>query len=275
MEPTIRFPYRAQVMSRGFQILDLLAESREELGPTALAARLSLHRSTIHRILMVLESHGLVRRSPTRGRYTLGMKLFELGNRAIAHLDLREHAEPFLRTLVQETGEDAHICILDGIEMLSIAHAEGPCRVRIPATVGRRTPVHCTSAGKAFIAFQPDAALEELIAQLPLRRYTSRTIVTAAALRAELMRVRRRGFAIDNQEIEEGLRCVGAPVRDHTGHIIASMSVAGPAFRLKNERLPMFVRAVMTGARGLSIELGDRSTPDWDVQQASRASRPA
>jgi DNA-binding IclR family transcriptional regulator len=250
----MRLPYRAQVMSRGFQILDLLAESREELGPAALAVRLSLHRSTIHRILMVLERQRLVRRSPRRGKYTLGMKLVELGNRAIAHLDLRERAQPVLHKLVDETGEDAHLCIPHGIEMLSIAHAEGPCRARTPATVGRSTPVHCTSVGKAFIAFLPDAALHELIAKLPLTRYTSRTIVTAAALRAELMRVRQRGFAVDNQEIEEGLRCVGAPVHDHTGQTVASVSIAGPAFRLNNERLPMLARAVMIAARGLSIE---------------------
>lgn len=261
MGRTTPFPYRAQVMSRGFQILDLLADSRDELGPTTLAARLSLHRSTIHRILMVLERHGLVRRSPARGKYSLGMKLFELGNRAIAQLDLPERAKPFLHKLVQETGEDAHICILDGTEMLSIAHVEGPCRVRIPATIGRRTPIHCTSVGKALIAYLPDAALEDLIAQLPLRRYTNRTLVTGAALQAELMRVRQRGFAIDNQEIEAGLRCVGAPIRNYTGRVIASMSVAGPAFRLKNERLPAFVRAVMTAARGLSIDLGDAGKP--------------
>lgn len=257
----MRLPYRAQVMSRGFEILDLLAESREELGPTALAVRLSVHRSTIHRILRVLERHQLVRRNPTRGKYALGMKLVELGNRAIAHLDLRERAQPFLDKLVQETGEDAHICIPHGIEMLSIAHAEGPCSVRTPATVGRSTPLHCTSVGKAFIAFLPDATQRELIGKLTLRRYTSRTIVTAAALSAELMRVRQRGFAIDNEEIEEGLRCVGAPVRDHTGRIVASVSIAGPVFRLNNERLPMLARAVMIAARVLSLGNDRKSSP--------------
>ncbi|MPZ20886.1 MAG: helix-turn-helix domain-containing protein [Luteitalea sp.] len=257
MGRTTSLPYRAQVMSRGLQILDLLAESGGELGPGTLAARLALHRSTIHRILTVLECHGLVRRSATRGKYSLGMKLFTLGNRASAQLELRDHAEPFLYRLVQQTGEDAHLCILDGTEMLSIAQVVGPRRVRIPATIGRRTPTHCTSVGKALMAFLPDTMLDALTARLALRPYTSRTLTTGSALKTELMRVRERGFAIDNEEIEEGLRCVGAPVHDHTGQVIASISVAAPASHLNNERLAAFVRAVMTAARGLSVDLGN------------------
>ncbi|MGH9158936.1 MAG: IclR family transcriptional regulator, partial [Vicinamibacteraceae bacterium] len=176
-------------MSRGLQILDLLAESNGEIGPATLAARLALHRSTVHRILMVLERHGLVRRSPTHGKYCLGMKLFTLGNQAIAQLELRDRAKPFLHRLVEETGEDAHICVLDGTEMLSVAQVAGPRRSRMPATLGRRTPTHCTSVGKALMAFLPDTARDELTARLALRPYTRRTLITGASLEADLTRV--------------------------------------------------------------------------------------
>lgn len=248
--------YRTQVLDRTIRMLDVLAESSEELGPSELAARLSIHKSTIHRLLTVLERHRFVRKHPTRGKYSLGMRLFELGSRAVAHLNLRECAEPYLRRLVEETHETAHICVLNGTEMLSVANVEGPWTLRAPSTIGRRTSVHCSSGGKAFAAYLPDRTLDELIAQLPFKQHTRHTLVTRAAFKAELQRVRVQGFAVDDEEVEEGLRCVGAPVRNHTGRVIAALSIAGPVFRMKNGRIPELARAVIASARDLSKELG-------------------
>jgi DNA-binding IclR family transcriptional regulator len=254
--PLGRSPYRVQVLDRIFNILNALAEANESLGPAELAARLSLHKSTVHRLLMVLERHRFVRRNPSQGKYSLGIKLFELGSRAVAQFDLRDRAEPFLRRLVNQTEETAHVCILDGFEMVSIANVEGPWTMRTPSTVGRRTPAYCTSVGKAVIAFLQDDALDEFIEGVTFKQYTRKTLATRAALKAELMRVRERGFAIDDEEIERGLRCVGAPIRNHTGRIVASIGIAGPACRLTNQRLPVMVRAVTAAARELSADLG-------------------
>lgn len=249
-------PYRIQVLDRSLGILDALAEVNESLGPAELVRRLSLHKSTIHRLLAVLEQHGFVRKDPKEGKYSLGMKLFELGSRAVEGLDLRGRSEPILRRLVEVTRETAHVCILDGTDMVSVANVQGPWAMRSPSTVGRRTPVYCTSVGKAVIAFLPNAALDDLVERLTFTPHTRRTITTPAALRAELVRVRERGFAIDDEEIEKGLRCVGAPIRDHTGCAVAAISIAGPAFRLVDQRLPGIARAVTSAARGLSREMG-------------------
>jgi DNA-binding IclR family transcriptional regulator len=184
------------------------------------------------------------------------VKLFELGSRAVERFHLREWAQPFLQRLVDETRETAHVCILDGSEMVSIANVEGPWTMRSPSTVGRRTPVYCTSVGKAVIAFLPDDVLDRFIDGLTFKSYTRRTLVTRAALKAELMRVRDRGFAVDDEEIEQGLRCVGAPIRNHTSLVVAAISIAGPAFRLTDPRLPATVRAVTAAARDLSKEMG-------------------
>jgi IclR family KDG regulon transcriptional repressor len=254
--PTPAFTYRVQVLDRTLRILDVLAERNTEMGPAELAERLSLHKSTIHRLLVVLERHGLIRKNPNAGKYGLGMKLFELGSRAVAQLDLRERAEPYLRQLVLDTGETAHVCVLEGAEMLSVANAEGPRTLRTPATVGRRTPVHCTSVGKALAAHLPERTLDELLSRVRLTRYTDRTITTRSGLKAELQRIRERGYAVDNEEIEEGLRCVGAPIRNYTGRVVAAMSIAGPVFRVTTERLPALARAVVTTARALSRDLG-------------------
>lgn len=248
--------YRVQVLDRTVGILQVLADARSTLGPAEIAEQLSLHKSTIHRLLAALERHGYIRKQPGNGKYGLGLKLFELGSRAVAGLDLRQSAQPILERLVSETGETAHLCVIDGGQMMSVAIAESSRTVRTPATVGRRSPLHCTAVGKAILAFLPERALLALLKQHPLRKYTDRTLVTRAALMAELARIRARGYAIDDEEIEEGLRCVGAPVRNYSGAVVASLSIAGPSFRLSRSRLPVLAEAVVDAAERLSAELG-------------------
>jgi DNA-binding IclR family transcriptional regulator len=248
--------YRVQVLDRAIGILDTLAETRDALGAAEIAERVSLHKSTIHRLLTVLEEHQLIRRNSESGKYSLGLRLFQLGNHAIAGLRLAEQARPFLLRLVRETGETAHVCVLDGCDTLSVANVEGPRNVRMPATVGRRTPAHCTGVGKAMLAYLPTPALEELLATAPLRALTPKTLVTRRALLADLEHVRLRGYAIDDEEVEIGLRCIGAPVRDHSGDVVASMSIAGPVFRVRKQLVPVLSRSVVGAARDLSAELG-------------------
>jgi DNA-binding IclR family transcriptional regulator len=248
--------YHVQVLDRALAILDALSETSGQFSLAELSNRLPLHKSTLHRLLMVLEHHRFIRKHPLDGRYSLGMRLFELGSRAVARVDVRERAEPFLRRLVVETGETAHIALLSGGEMLSVINVESRKKLRTPTTVGGRTPVHCTAVGKAVLAYLPDHELELLLARLRFERFTRRTITTRRALRAELDRVRALGYAVDNEEIEEGLRCVGAPIRDSAGRVAAAISVAGPVFRMTDERLPELSRSVVEAARDLSADLG-------------------
>ena len=260
-ENKLRARYRVQVLDRSFAILDALAAAAEELSPTELAGSLKLHKSTIHRLLVVLENQRFIRRTP-EGRYGLGTKLIEMGSRAMEQLDLGEQAIPFLRKLVEETGETAHISVLSGTEMMSIANVAGRWTLTTPSTVGRRTQIYCTAVGKAYIAFLPDDRLEPLLKRLQYRSHTRRTITSSPALKSELTRIRRRGFAVDNEEVEDGLRCIGAPVRDYTGEVVASISIAGPVFRVQKGRIVELSRAVMQAADDLSAELGySSSTP--------------
>ena len=150
-------PYRVQVLDRMLSMLDVLAQSDSDLGPTELGERLSLHRSTTHRLLKVLERHQLIRKSQVEGKYALGIKLFELGNRVVSQFDLAPRSQPFLRRLVDLAGETAHVCVLNDAEMVSVANVEGPWTLRTPSTVGRRTPLYCTSVGKVLLAYLPTA----------------------------------------------------------------------------------------------------------------------
>jgi DNA-binding IclR family transcriptional regulator len=260
--------YRVQVLDRSFRILDAIADANEALSPARLAAGLRLHKSTVHRLLVVLEHYRLIRRGP-EGTYRLGTRLIELGDRAVRRLNLSERAAPVLRDLAKQTGEGAHVTILSGHEMLSIAHAEGRWSLQSLTRTGMRTQIHCTAAGKAVLAFLPDEACDEILARLPLKRYTRRTIVKPAALKMELIRIRNEGFAVDDEEFEEGLRCVGAPIFDHRGHVIASLSTAAPVFRLRKQRLLEVARSVMEAAQGLSADLGYQSSAELK-QDSSR-----
>ena len=250
--------YRVQVLDRTIAVLQCVADSDADVAAADIARQLRLHKSTVHRLLVVLEHYRLIKKGP-QGAYRLGTRLIELGDCAAARLKLGERAEPVLRALASETGEGAHVTILSGQEMLSIAHVEGRWSLHSLTRTGHRTLIHCTAAGKAVLAFLPEEARNELIARLKLDRYTRRTIVKPSAMKVELMRVRNAGYAVDDEEFEEGLRCVSAPVFDHRGHVVGSLSMAAPVFRLRKEQLPQVARLVMAAAEGLSAELGHQN----------------
>lgn len=264
--------YRVQVIDRALQVLGTLSESDVDLAPADLVERLGLHKSTIHRLLKVLERHRLVCRSSSQGHYGLGPRLFEFGVRAQARFDLQRCAEPHLRRLAEATGESTYVSILDGTETLSIARFEGPWTPHKPLTIGKRRPVYCTSSGKAMIAFLPPTSLDALLRRLRFVRHTANTLTDRMALQADLDRVRERGYAVDDEEIEIGLRCVGGPIRDSTGAIVASIGIAGPTFRVTKRRLPSVGSEVIATARALSKDIKSVVAPS-DFSHYLRARR--
>jgi len=247
---------KVQVIDRAFDILDELAELRTGAGVTQLAGRLSLHKSTVHRLLAALERHRYVTRDVETATYRLGYRLFELGALAIPYGELHSVARPFVERLSKKTKETAHLGILLDGEILSIVNAETSQQVRTPGTVGRRTPLYCTSLGKAILAFLSEETAQDTIKRIRFRSKTENTIKTAAALRTELALTHERGYAVDDEEFEHGLRCVGAPVFNHTGDVVAALSVAGPIFRVTTAAIPTYAQAVVSVANQLSTALG-------------------
>ncbi|HEX5481988.1 MAG TPA: IclR family transcriptional regulator [Terriglobia bacterium] len=248
--------YRIRVLDRVFKLLDILAKDNRELGLVEITNGLGLHKSSVHRLLMVLEDFQYVSRNPVTGKYGLGGKLIELGMKAVSRLDLYQAARPYLERLVAGTGETAHVGVLREGEIISVVNVQSSQTLRLPSTVGRRAPVHCSSLGKAILAFLPESEVRDVLGTRAFKAYTRKTIIKPVLLRKELKKVREQGYACDDEEFEEGLRCIGAPIRDHTGKVIAAISIAGPAFRLKDERLPGLVRAVKEAATALSVNLG-------------------
>jgi DNA-binding IclR family transcriptional regulator len=258
---TSRSPYRVQVVDRALAALDVLANRSSECSLAEMCIALGLHKSTVHRLMMVLEQHRLVDKSPETGRYRLGLKLFEFGSKAVAALDPRRHARPYLDRLQRELAETVFFCILDDGQVFYLDKVESQQSIRTACTVGSRAPAYCTAVGKAMLAELPDAEVNDIVRRWGLKAITANTITTAAALRAELRAVRSRGYAIDNEEKEEGLRCISAAVRGHSGKLFAAISVSGPAFRITKGRIPEIGQVVMRAANDLSVEFGCPAAP--------------
>src|ERR1035438_7064300 len=172
--------YKVQALDRAFAVLDLLGESETPLGLAQVAASLQLHKSTAHRFLMVLERHRMVERTGS-GKFRLGLRLYDLGNRAIEQYDLRDRAQPHLRRLVAETEETAHLCILEAARMIYIDKIEPARSERMITRVGASNPIHCTSVGKAILAFLPEDRAADILRRVRFERFTSRTILTMEA----------------------------------------------------------------------------------------------
>jgi DNA-binding IclR family transcriptional regulator len=251
--------YKVQALDRAFAVLDLLGESETPLGLAQVASSLQLHKSTAHRFLMVLEHHRMVERTSI-GKFRLGLRLFDLGNRAIEQYDLRDRAQPHLRRLVAETEETAHLCILEAARVIYIDKIEPARSVRMITRIGASNPVHCTSVGKAILAFLPEERAAEVVRRIRFERFTHRTITTAEALRAEMEKTRRRGYAVDDEEFEEGLRCIAVPLLDAQRQPVAAVSVSGPSFRVTAQKLPSIANHLLQCVRGISVDMGYTST---------------
>jgi len=247
--------YKVQALDRAFAVLDLLGESDTPLGLAQVASSLQLHKSTAHRFLMVLERHHMVERT-SGGKFRLGLRLFDFGNRAIEQYDLRERAQPHLRRLVAETEETAHLCILEQTRVIYIDKIEPAHSVRMITRIGASNPVHCTSVGKAILAFLPEERINDIVRRTRFERFTNRTISTPEALRAEIEKTRRRGYAVDDEELEEGLRCIAVPLLDAQRFPVAAISVSGPSFRVTAQKLPSIANHLLQCVRGIAQDMG-------------------
>jgi IclR family transcriptional regulator, KDG regulon repressor len=248
--------YRIQVIDRAAQILDCFGFDHQELSVSEIGAKTALHRSTAHRILMALEYNDLIQQNPATGKYRLGIKLFRLGHQAVSHLDLREICRPFLTRIMNETKETVHLAVLDDNQVLYLDKVEGPHALRMPSRVGRHIPTYCTSLGKAMLSCLDEQEVKRILGKQAFTTYTANTIKNVEQLLADARAVRKRGYAVDNEEIEIGLRCVGAPIKDYTGAMVGAISVAAPSARLSSQKIATVGRLVVTTAEEISEKLG-------------------
>jgi len=247
--------YQVPALARALDILEFIAQ-RREASFTEIFTCLGLPKSSTYQLLGTLAGRGYVRHAGDSSRYSLGFKLFELGNQAVSGLDIRAEALPILHKLVEQTKETCHLGVLDGVEGVYLAKLEGSQPVRLNSWEGKRLFLHCTAMGKALLAFQDEDAREQLIAEAGLKPMTENTITDPELLRSHLALVRERGWALDDQENEPHIRCVGAPVRDIHDKVVAAISISGLATRFDGEYLLTIAELVRRAADELSQRLG-------------------
>jgi DNA-binding IclR family transcriptional regulator len=247
-------PAAVQSVDRAITVLEILAR-RGEAGVTELAGELGVHKSTAFRLVSVLESRGLVEQHSERGKYRLGLGLVRLAGATTARLDLTQQGRTVIEALAREVGETMNITILSGHDALYIDQVAGTSALQTHNWVGQLVPLHCTSNGKALIAFLPEARQRELLVE-PLRRFTEATVTSVDDLLKELSKVRELGYATAFEELEQGLIAVAAPIRDMSGNVVASLSASGPVFRIPPDRVPVLGAAVRAGADEVSRRMG-------------------
>lgn len=248
--------YSVPSIERALSVLQCLGQSKRGFSISEIGRRLKIPKSSAHLILTTLERRGFLQKNTQTGRYHFGLQLVSLSRSAIENLDLREEAKPFLHSLMEESGLTVHLAVLERDEAVIVEKVEAPGLVRLASWIGRRLDVNCTGVGKALIAFLPDEELDYLLKTKDFARHNNRTLVSKSALRKELTLVRQLGYALDNEEDEPGLCCLGAPVFGHNGRAVAAISVAGTASQIRSERVPLLARQVMRAARGISTRLG-------------------
>jgi IclR family transcriptional regulator, KDG regulon repressor len=245
----------SQTVLKALDVLECIAFAERPLSAADVAKLCKLSRPTAYRLICTLVTRGYVAEEDD-SHYRLGTQALSLSQNVLDSLDLPEFAQPYLRGLSDITNETAYLSILDDDEILYVGKAESSQSLRTNTKIGSRNMLHCTSMGKAILAFLPENDRVKLVKRLKLVNNTATTITNPNALLEELAAIRAQQFSIDNEESEDGVRCVGAPIFDRSGRVFAAISVSGPAYRLSTARLVALSSLVMDTARTISSRFG-------------------
>lgn len=251
-----------QSVDRALQVLEVFLLDQGEPTLAELADTTKLSRATVQRLMTVLERRRFIDRDGDSRRYRVGVRLFELGARFHNQLDIRRAALPELTSLVEQTQQAAFLCIRDGDEAICLERVGARHRVRLfTLHVGERQALHCGAAPRALLAGLTDSELLAYAKRTALPGCTAQTITTLAALLADARATREQGYVVSDQDVTVGIAAVGAPVCDHTGQVVAAISVSGLAASYTPERVGELAEAVVNASRLLSARLGFRPAP--------------
>jgi len=224
-----------------------------DAGVTELSLKLDLGKSTIHRLLSILSELGYVRKNGDNAKYFATLKVFEIGAMVRGRLRLVNLARPYMEDLAKKTDETVNLAFFEAGEVVYIDKVESAETLRIDLAVGRRVPAYCTALGKVFLANLPEKDSEEYLSHQDLRPLTKNTITSVDELRKSLVKIKNEGFAIDNSELDENIKCIAAPMRDESGNVIAAISIAGPSTRMTESRLNLFKKFLLSEEGGLNL----------------------
>lgn len=254
-----------QSIDRAVSLLRAFSTDEPELGVGELSRRVDLPKSTVYRLLSSLEENGLIRQNPESGRYGLGVDLISLSNRVLAYADLQRAARPHLRTLADTLQETVNLSILDGDQVFNLEQfVSGDRLIMRVGWVGRRMPAYAVSSGRAIMAFLPQQEIGKILGG-DLSAITPHTHTDLEEIQRLLEQVRKQRYCATFEELEIGLHAISAPIRDHNGRVIASVSVSGPAYRLTAKRIHNIAPQVIHTADCVSYDLGYTQILERDV----------
>lgn len=250
--------YLIQAVSHALDLLEQFCGDVDELGVTELSKRLKLHKNNVFRLLATLESRGYIEQNKVTENYRLGLKTLELGQTFIRQMGLLRQSRPILEDLVKVCNETTYVAILKEMNIIYLDVVETDMTVRVVPRVGSQLPAYCTAAGKVQLAFMSDEELDNYLpAGKEMKKYTENTITDKNAIREQLKIVAEQGYALDNEELDIGVRCVSAPIRDYTRRIIGAISISGPSMRFSDDRIEKeLVPLVLKASEEISTKLG-------------------
>jgi IclR family KDG regulon transcriptional repressor len=249
------FESEVRALSRGLHILEILASHSQGLSLSAIARKSGLAKSSTHRLLQTLIMNGYVRQDTENSdNYFPSFKLLTLSSQLIQHTDLTVIAHPHLEFLAEMTGETVHLVLLDHDHAVYVAKVESPNPIRMYSQIGHRAPLHCTGVGKAILAFMPEEH-QNAVLKGDLPRYTANTLSDPGALRAHLEQIRCHGYAIDNGEHEENVRCIAMPLLTSAGRVVGAVSIAAVSYRVDLPTLESWQPLLAEHVHQLNTEL--------------------
>jgi DNA-binding IclR family transcriptional regulator len=256
---TAAVPKGTGALDKGLRLLGRISDAPTPLRFVDLLRDTGMPKATLHRLLGALLAHRLIALDPRDQTYLVGLRTLEMAQRSWERMDVRSAASDDILWLGEKTGDTVHLAVLDDTEVVYIDKVESRQHIRMFSAVGKRGPLHCTGVGKAMLAFLEDGRRRELVERLPMKKFTVNTFTARAAFLRHLDEIRTRGYARDLEEHELGIRCAAAPIFDHRGDVVASVSVTAPSFRLTPERLDKIAPSVVQAARSITRKLGGKA----------------
>lgn len=249
--------YIIQTVAHALEILEQYHDNIDELGIAELSRRLKLHKNKVFRLLATLETRNYIEQNIATENYRLGLKNLHLGQTFVKQMVLLRQARPVQESLVRKCNETSFVAIVKDFQVVYLNAVESDLPVRVVPRVGEKLPIYCTAAGKVVAASLNEDILREYIHASTLKRYTSNTISDPDELVNHLRSIDDLGYAVDNEELDVGVKCVGAPIRDYTRQVIGAVSISGPSMRLSAERMSHeLIPLVKKAAEEISGRLG-------------------
>ena len=245
-----------QSVDRTLTILEVLSDYSDGLGITEISERVNLHKSTVYRLLSTLTYKGYVVQDEESSKYKITFKLFELGSKKVDKLDLLKSSKPYTKMLMESVNEVVHLIIREDNEIVYVDKVEANNTISMKSRIGNRAPMYCTATGKAMLAFLPEEEVLKIWKSSKIIRLTENTITDFILYKKELQEIKKIGYAIDDEENEMGVKCVGAPILNIKGDVAGAISVSGPIHRITEDKMDFISKEVIKYANMISEEIG-------------------